>query len=100
MTSCRLFTRSSSPNRARSPAFADSTFSAVQAALNKRQLQVSELRTKLNALRDQSDNGKRELAEKETLLRQTQTQLMDYQQEVETAYVSYSPNWTRFVEEV
>ena len=29
-----------SPTRARSPGFADSTYSAVQAALNKRQLQV------------------------------------------------------------
>ena len=33
---------SRSPNRARSPGFADSTYSAVQAALNKRQLQVNE----------------------------------------------------------
>ena len=33
--------RMHSPNRARSPGFADSTYSAVQAALNKRQLQAS-----------------------------------------------------------
>lgn len=77
--------RSSSPNRARSPAFADSTFSAVQAALNKRQLQVSELRTKLNALRESSDNTKRDLNDKENVLRQTQMQLMEYKQEVEAA---------------
>jgi len=35
-----LRARSKSPRRSRSPAFADATFSAVQAALNKRQLQV------------------------------------------------------------
>lgn len=39
-----LRARSKSPlDRSRSPAFADATFSAVQAALNKRQLQVSSL---------------------------------------------------------
>lgn len=78
--------RSASPDRrAKSPAFADSTFSAVQAALNKRQLQVSELRTRLQSLRDSNDATKKELNDKENSLRQTTNQLMEYKQEVESA---------------
>lgn len=81
-----VVTRSQSPDRRpRSPAFADSTFSAVQAALNKRQLQVSDMRTKLASIRDSNDNTKRELNDKDNLLRQTQNQLMEYKQEVEAA---------------
>ncbi|CAF5002701.1 unnamed protein product, partial [Rotaria magnacalcarata] len=35
-----------------SPSFADSTFSAVHAALNKRQVQIHDLQTKLAGSRD------------------------------------------------
>jgi len=81
-----LYFRSASPERrARSPAFADSTFSAVQAALNKRQLQVSDLRAKLIALRDSSDLTKNELNDKENQLRQAQNQLLEYKQEIDAA---------------
>jgi septal ring factor EnvC (AmiA/AmiB activator) len=47
--------------RSRSPAFADATFSAVQAALNKRQLQVSELRAKLIASKDHNGSLRKNL---------------------------------------
>lgn len=78
--------RSASPDRrAKSPAFADSTFSAVQAALNKRQLQVSDLRSKLQSLRDNHDATKMDLNDKENQLRQVTNQLMEYKQEVESA---------------
>ena len=48
----RLRGRSVSPSRA--PTFADSTYSAVQAALNKRQLQVSHMLVSLRRVREYS----------------------------------------------
>lgn len=43
--------------------FADATFSAVQAALNKRHLQIHDLRTKLDNARESNSNLKRQLDE-------------------------------------
>jgi hypothetical protein len=43
--------------------FADATFSAVQAALNKRQLQIHDLKTKLDASRDTNINYKKQIDE-------------------------------------
>ena len=46
--------RAVSPTRGRSPAVAESTVSAVQSALKKRQLQVQELKNKMTAAKDEA----------------------------------------------
>lgn len=76
--------RSKSPlSRARSPAFGDATFSAVQAALNKRQLQVSELRAKLNASRDHNQAIKRQLDDLDNERRRLEIQILNLKEEID-----------------
>lgn len=85
---CLLFVYRSpvgSPHRSRSPAFADSTFSAVQAALNKRQLQVSELKSRLASARETAEYLGRDIGEKEAKIRQLEGSLMEYKEVVDTA---------------
>lgn len=78
--------RSISPlGRSRSPAFADATFSAVQAALNKRQLQVQELRAKLNANREQNSVLRKTLDERETDRRRLEQNIIILRDEVDNA---------------
>ena len=82
----RMRTRSMSPTRrSRSPAFADSTFSAVQAALSKRQLQVQELRSKLAASKDSTAATKKNLDDVDNERRRMERQLMDYREELDNA---------------
>lgn len=76
---------SRSPTRARSPSFADSTFSAVQAALQKRQLQVSELRAKLNATKDQGTTLKRQLDDVDNERRRLEQALLGLREERDAA---------------
>lgn len=80
----QLRTRSISP-RARSPAFADATFSAVQAALNKRQLQVQELRAKLVGSRDQNSSLRRHADEIDTERRHLENQLLQMRDDMDNA---------------
>ena len=58
-----------SPGRAVSPTFANSTFDAVAGSLQKRQLQVQELRAKLEASQDAGTNLRKQLAETENQVR-------------------------------
>ena len=85
MIPCSVIRSPSPTHRSRSPAFADSTFSAVQAALNKRQLQVSELKTRLSSARQNNECMGRELSEKEAMVRQLETRLMDYKEQMDSA---------------
>lgn len=79
-------TRSISPRgRSRSPAFADATFSAVQAALNKRQLQVQELRAKLNATRDQNTTVRKQMDEVENERKRLEYQVLQLKDEIDIA---------------
>ena len=79
-------TRSISPlGRSRSPAFADATFSAVQAALNKRQLQVQELRAKLNASREQNSTLRKTMDERENDRRRLEQNIITLRDEVDDA---------------
>lgn len=75
--------RMHSPKRAPSPAFADATFSAVQAALNKRQLQVSDLRTKLVATRDHSSVLKKQLDDAENEKRRLEIQIINLREDLD-----------------
>ena len=54
-----------SPGRSVSPTFANSTFDAVAGSLQKRQLQVQELRAKLEASQDAGANLRKQLGESE-----------------------------------
>lgn len=78
--------RSRSPQRG-SQGFADSTFAAVQAALSKRQLQVSELRAKLTASRDQGASVRKQLDDVQNQLRQLEQNLLQTREERDVAYV-------------
>lgn len=78
LRSARSPARTSSPGRrgrSRSPAFADSTYSAVQAALDKRALQVQELRAKLNSSKEGSTSLKKALDDSENERRRLEHQV-------------------------
>ena len=78
--------RSPSPRgRSRSPAFADATFSAVQAALNKRQLQVSDLRAKLSASRDHIVTLRKNIDDVENDKRRLELHILNLKEDFETA---------------
>ncbi len=84
--------KSASPSRSRSrsphrggPSFADTTFSAVQAALSKRQLQVSELRAKLMASREQGVLTRKQLDDVQNQLRQLENTLLSTKEERDVA---------------
>lgn len=64
-----------SPGRAVSPTFANSTFDAVAGSLQKRQLQVQELRAKLEASQDAGTNLRKQLAETENQVAELETQI-------------------------
>ena len=79
-----LRNRSKSPMaRSRSPAFADATFSAVQAALNKRQLQVSELRAKLIASKDHNGSLRKNLDDVENERRRLEMQIINLKEDLD-----------------
>lgn len=79
-----LRNRSKSPMaRSRSPAFADATFSAVQAALNKRQLQVSELRAKLIASKDHNGALRKNLDDVENERRRLEMQIINLKEDLD-----------------
>ncbi|XP_076086637.1 uncharacterized protein LOC143057256 isoform X1 [Mytilus galloprovincialis] len=79
-----LRNRSKSPMaRSRSPAFADATFSAVQAALNKRQLQVSELRAKLIASKDHNGQMRKNLDDVENERRRLEMQIINLKEDLD-----------------
>ena len=80
---------SRSPTRLRSPGFADSTYSAVQAALHKRQLQVSELRAKLCASRDQTAGMRKQIDQTEDDRRKGEQILISVKEERDNAYVPH-----------
>ncbi|CAH8473751.1 unnamed protein product [Heterobilharzia americana] len=63
--------------------WADSTLSAVQAALHKRGLQVSDLTAKLNTTKDQCDSIKRQLDDSENERRNLERQLIDMRTELD-----------------
>ena len=73
-----------SPGRSRSPGFADSTFAAVQAALNKRQLQVSELKARLAASKDHGQAQHKQMDNLQNELRRFEEQLMTMREDVHT----------------
>ncbi len=58
---CRRVNNNSRPSSRNGSPFADATYSAVQAALNKRQLQIHDLKTKLDAAREHNANYKKQL---------------------------------------
>ncbi|CAF4135726.1 unnamed protein product, partial [Rotaria sp. Silwood2] len=66
-----------------SPSFADSTFSAVQAALNKRQVQVHDLQTKLNSARDTIQQLKDQLNQSDAERRHLDQQATTYKLQIE-----------------
>lgn len=74
-----------SPMRSRSPGFADSTFAAVQAALNKRQLQVSELKARLAASKDHSHAQHKQMDNMQNELRRHEEQVMTLKEDTHTA---------------
>lgn len=81
-----LRNRSKSPGpRSRSPAFADATFSAVQAALNKRQLQVSELRAKVIAGKDHNGQLRKNLDDAENERRRLEMQIINLKEDLDLA---------------
>jgi peptidoglycan hydrolase CwlO-like protein len=75
--------QSRSPLRSRSPCFGDNTFVAVQTALNKRQLQVQELRARLNSCKDHGQTLKKQIDDSENERRRLEHQLMDMREELE-----------------
>ena len=76
--------RSSSPYaRSRSPAFADATFSAVQAALNKRQLQLSEARAKLKASQDHNGAIRKQMDDLDNERRRLELQVLQLKEDVD-----------------
>lgn len=84
--------KSASPSRSRSrspqrggPSFADSTFGAVQAALSKRQLQVTDLRAKLSASREQGIATRKQLDDITNQLRQLEQTLLSTREERDVA---------------
>jgi chromosome segregation ATPase len=84
--------KSASPSRSRSrspqrggPSFADSTFGAVQAALSKRQLQVTDLRAKLAASREQGIATRKQLDDITNQLRQLEQTLLSTREERDVA---------------
>ncbi|KAH8850723.1 Rootletin [Schistosoma japonicum] len=64
--------------------WADSTLSAVQAALHKRGLQVSDLTAKLNNAKDQCDSIKHQLDDSENERRTLERQLMTLRAELDS----------------
>ncbi len=58
---CRRVNNNSRPSSRNGSPFADATYSAVQAALNKRQLQIHDLKTKLDAAREHNAAYKKQL---------------------------------------
>ncbi|CAF4826729.1 unnamed protein product [Rotaria sp. Silwood1] len=66
-----------------SPSFADSTFSAVHAALNKRQVQVHDLQTKLCSARDTIQQLKDQLNQSEAERRHLDQQATTYKLQIE-----------------
>ena len=64
-----------SPGRAVSPTFANSTFDAVAGSLQKRQLQVQELRAKLEASQDAGANLRQQLAEADNQINEHEAQI-------------------------
>lgn len=83
-----LRARSKSPlDRTRSPAFADATFSAVQAALNKRQLQVAESRAKLAAQKDHNAAQRKMIDDLENEKRRLELQILNLKEDLDISYV-------------
>jgi chromosome segregation ATPase len=77
-------TRSQSrPSSRNGSPFADATFSAVQAALNKRQLQIHDLKTKLDNSRETNQNQKRALDECENEKRRMEQMLNETRLQLE-----------------
>ena len=74
-----------SPGRAVSPTFANSTFDAVAGSLQKRQLQVQELRAKLEASQDAGGNLRQQLADAENQNHGLETQIVLTNQKLEDA---------------
>ncbi|CAF0803068.1 unnamed protein product [Rotaria sp. Silwood1] len=66
-----------------SPSFADSTFSAVHAALNKRQVQIHDLQTKLSSLRDSNQQLKDQLNQSEAERRHLEQQTTSYKLQID-----------------
>ncbi|CAH8827889.1 unnamed protein product [Trichobilharzia szidati] len=64
--------------------WADSTLSAVQAALHKRGLQVSDLNAKLNSTKDQCESIKHQLDDSENERRNLERQLIDMRSELDS----------------
>lgn len=76
--------RSKSPMaRSRSPALADATFSAVQAALNKRQLQLSEARAKLRASQDHNGSIRKQMDDLDNERRRLELQVLQLKEDVD-----------------
>lgn len=71
--------------RSRSPSFGDSTYSAVQAALSKRQLQVSELRAKLTSMREQNNTTRRQYDDVDNERRRLEQVILQLKEERDTA---------------
>lgn len=57
----------------------------MQAALSKRQLQVSELRARLLSARDNNECMGQQLSEKDAAIRHLETRMMEYKELVDNA---------------
>ncbi|CAF4163203.1 unnamed protein product, partial [Rotaria sp. Silwood2] len=77
--------RQTSLSRSRnvSPSFADSTFSAVHAALNKRQVQIHDLQTKLSSSRDTVQQLKDQLNQSDAERRHFEQQATSYKLQID-----------------